>query len=99
MYQLLEQELQSMVSGYNSAYLALAGTAFGGFLSLLITYITVSLPEGLSLKCFAALLITAISTVVLGVLAARDVLRSRATMKMLKKETVDLVVRTGTKQP
>jgi arginine exporter protein ArgO len=94
MYPILDQELQTLVSGYTSIYLALFGMAFGAFLTLFITVLTVQLETSEHRFFKDATLITGIFTVILGFMAWRDWWRSSEQMKKLKKETSDVEIRT-----
>lgn len=93
MYPVLHQELETLVSGYTSAYLALFGIAFGAFLTLLVTVMTLSLSDAMHRFFMDATLITALFSVVLGVMAARDWWKSRDVMKKMRKETTEVEVR------
>jgi hypothetical protein len=92
-YPVLAQELQTLVSGYTSVYLALFGTAFGAFSTLLITVLTVPLEESIHRFFKDATFIAAGFTVLLGVMAGRDWWKSVGEMKKLKKETTEVEVR------
>lgn len=93
MYPILDQELRTLVSGYTSVYLALFGIAFGAFVTLLITLLTVTLQEAVHRFFQDATLITALFSVILGIMAGRDWWRSSEEMKKLKKETKEVDVR------
>ena len=94
MYPVLDQELQTLVSGYTSIYLALFGMAFGAFLTLLTSVLTVQLQEVEHRFFKDATLIMGIFTVILGFMAGRDWWRSSEQMKKLKRETSKVEIRT-----
>ena len=98
MFPVLENELQTMVSGYSSAYLALFGIACGVFVSALSTLLTVPLTEEMGRRFFDATIIFAAFTVILGVLAVRDMWRSRQALGRIRRETVDVGIVEGRQQ-
>lgn len=93
MYPVLNQELETLVSGYASVYLALFGIAFGALLTLLVTAVTVSLSDAVHRSFVDATLITGLFSVMFGVLALKDWWKSRGVLKKLRKETTEVEVR------
>jgi uncharacterized membrane protein len=93
MYPMLRQELEMLVSGYCSVYLALFGIAFGTLVTAYITAKTVVLSESDRHFFWTVVVITAFFSVAFGVLAGRDVWNSRAMMNRLRKETRQIEVR------
>lgn len=93
MYPVLEQELDTMVSGYQSVNLVFFGIAFGAFIAVAIPYWTVSLGEPLQGRFFSAMLVSAVASVYFAIMATRDWFRSRKVMRQLRRETVDAVIK------
>jgi uncharacterized protein YacL len=92
-YPVLGHELRTLISGYTSVYLALFGMAFGAFVVLLVTVLTVQLEASARRFFMDSTVITVCFSVLLGVMAGRDWWRSRSEMKKLTKETAQVEVR------
>jgi len=92
-YPVLGHELRTLISGYTSVYLALFGMAFGAFVTLLVTVLTVQLEASTHRFFMDATLITLCFAVLLGVMSGRDWWRSSREMKTLTKETTEVEVR------
>jgi hypothetical protein len=95
MYPLLEQELQTLVSGYGSVHLGLFGAAFGASVSLGVTLETVPMADSLRHDFFTATLVLVLASVYCGVRAILDGVRSRKLIKQLRKETAEAIVQGG----
>ena len=95
MYPILEQELETLASGYSSVHLALFGIAFGATVSLGITLKTVPMLDPLGHGFFTATLVLGLAAVYCGIRAVLDQLRTRKLVKQMRKETVEVVVQAG----
>jgi hypothetical protein len=99
MFPVLENELQTMLSCFSSAYLALFGVSCGVFVSALFTLLTVSLTEEMGRRFFDATVIFGALLLILGVLAVRDMWRSRQMLGRIRRETIEVGIVEGRPGP
>src|SRR5215831_12003434 len=97
MYPVQKHEFEILASGYSSVHLGLFGCFFGGFITLLVTMLSVAMPEPLGTRFFVATLGLGLASVYCGLMAIRDYRNSRKVISGIRSETVDVVVAEGKK--